>query len=96
MDEDIRKLETKISQALRVDKIMGPLMGNPTTTLEDCRREFLAILPWLQLHLIRQSNQGSTPHKEECKALISARVTKGGLRTELASDLKPHTSSVTT
>lgn len=71
-------------------------MGNPTTTLDDGRREFLAILPWLPPHLTRQSHQESAPHKEEHDALMSMRVTKGGPWTELKGDLKPHTSNVTT
>jgi len=96
MNEGIRKLETKISQALCHDRRMGPHMGNPTTTLEDCHRDFVAILPWLQPHPIRRSHQGRAPNKEECEALKGPRVTKGGPQTGLKGDLKPHTSSVTT
>lgn len=96
MDTDIRKMETNIAQALRIDKRMGSGMGSPTTTLEYCRQDFLDILPWLQMHLIRQSDQGSAPHREEHKALTGTRVTKEGSWTGLEGDWKPRTSSVTT
>lgn len=78
MDADIRKLETNITQALHVNRRTGQHMGSPTTALGDYRQEFLAMLPWLQPRLIRQSNQGSAPHKEEREALTDARVTKEG------------------
>ena len=44
MDEYIRELETKISQALCINSRMGPCMGNPTTTLADCCQELVTIL----------------------------------------------------
>jgi len=56
MDTEIRKLETKIAQAIRVDRRTGQHMGSHTNALEDYHQEFLALAPWLQLHLIRQSN----------------------------------------
>jgi len=96
MDVDIRKLETKIVQALRFDRRTRQRMGSPTTTLEDCHPEFFTILPWLRPHLIRQSNQGSELHKEEREALTNAKVTKEGPQTELEGDLKPCSSSATT
>lgn len=96
MDMKIEKLETEIAQACHVHRRTGQDMGSHTTALEDGCRECLALLPWLQPHLIRQSNHRSTPHEEENKALTSARVNKEGSRSRLEGDLKPHTGGATT
>ena len=46
IDVEIRKLETQIAQACRVDRMTRQYMGNHTIALEDCCREFVALLPW--------------------------------------------------
>jgi len=71
-------------------------MGSHTTALEDCRREFVASLPWLGLHLTRQSNQGSELQKEECVALTVTRIIEECPQTRLEGELKPLTGGVTT
>lgn len=79
MDVEIKKLETKIAQACRVDRMKGQDMGSDTIELEDCRPECVALLPWLRPHLTKQSNQGSTSCKEERAAMTVARVIEGYL-----------------
>jgi len=94
MNEEMNKLETKITQ----DKLRmtGQDMSGDTNALEDFCREFVALLPWLRPHLTKQSNWGSAPDKEECATMIVAREIKECSRTRLKIELKPHTGGATT
>lgn len=95
IDMETRKLETEITQPCHVGGRAGQDTGTHTTTVKDCRQEFLALLPWLQPHLITQSNDGSAPYKEEREVLIGTRVTKEGQWIRLKGDLKPRTMGAT-
>lgn len=94
LGEVISKLETDVAQACCAEKLsmMGQGLANHTTTLE----EVVTLLPWLQLHLTRQSKQGSVPYKEECDTLQDARVIEGCPWPGLAGKLKPQTGGATT
>lgn len=94
LDEEINKLETKITQAGHTKKL-SPIeqkVGSHTTALEG----FWVLLPWLWLHLTRQRNRGSAPCKEECEALIDVRVIVRYPRTRLEGARKPCAGGKTT
>lgn len=58
MDADIKTLENEIKQACLVDKprMTRQYIDDHTTTLEECCREFMILLPWLRPHLTKCSN----------------------------------------
>lgn len=75
--EEINKMENEVTQACGNKKLsmMGQDIDNHTTVLE----EFVAVLPWLRLHLTRQSEQGSATYKEEHDSPTDMRVIEGWL-----------------
>jgi len=78
MDVEIKRLKNDIMQSYLVDKlsVTRPDTDNHTTALEDSSLKFITLLPWVQLHLTKQSNKGSTPHKIKHVALGIARAIK--------------------
>ena len=67
-----------------------------TTALEDCRQEFMTLLPWLRLHLTKCSNQGSALHTVERAAPVVTQTIEEFPQTMLEGELKSRTSGVTT
>jgi len=98
LDAKINKLETKIMQACCTKELRMTRQdaGSHTTTLEDGHQELVALLPLLRQHLTRQSNWGSAPHKEECKALTVVRVIEECLQNGPEGELKTRIGGVTT
>lgn len=92
LDEEINKLETEITQVGHGEEPSMIDGGIHTTTSEG----FVALLPWLWPHLIRQRNWRSTPCQEEHEALTDFKVIVGYLWTRLEGVGKPRMGGVTT
>lgn len=97
MDTKIKTQENEIMQACLIDKLRMKRQDIDihTIALEYCRREFVTLLPWLRLHLTKQSDQGSAPHKEERMAPNITRIIKDYPQTKLEDELKSHTCGAT-
>lgn len=56
----------------------------------------MTLLPWLQLHLTKHSNQGNALHTSKCAARVVAQIIEEFPRTMLVSDLKSCIGGATT
>lgn len=98
MDVEIKRLESRVTQACLADK---PRMtrqdtNGHTTALEDFRREFMTLLPWLRPHLTKCNNEGSAPHEVERVASVVVREIEECPWTRLEGELESCTDGATT
>lgn len=98
MDAKFKRLENEIMQACLVDnpRVIRQDMDDRTTALEDCRRVFMTLLPWLRPQLTKCSSQGSALHIVECMTLTVAKAIEEFSRTILGDELKYRTGGATT